>query len=572
MSDADAARAALADWRGIRVRNSWDDDPLLHRVLGRLLGADDADALGHELRGLAGRLDDGFDARVARCNRDENLPRVERHDADGRPMETVVFHPDHHEIGRVFWGSGALAALGEPGHEVASGARLYLLDQFGEAGHACPVACTAGAIRLLRDVGTDDQRRRYLPPLLETDYDRRLHAAQFVTEVQGGSDVGRNEVLAVADPTAPGGWRLVGEKWFCSVADAGLFVVSARPEGAAAGTRGLGLFLVPRMVDGRPNGFRLRRLKIKLGTRSMPTGEIELDGAAAEPIGPLDGGFRNLVAIVLDTSRVHNALAACGMMRRALVDGREFAAHRVAFDHPIADFPAVQAILARMHVRTAAAVATTFRLLDQTDRLDTGRGSDALRAARRIGVMVNKYWTAVQATRVARDGIELLGGNGTIEDFSILPRLYRDSIVIESWEGTHNTLCAQIVRDFAVRGLHEPWLDQLADEVAGLPASDAGDAASVAHQLLDEVRDRIRRLVDADAVTASSWMRSVIDRMAVLTDWVALATQARWDAEHGAPSSLADVLALYHRLEVDPRDRLDDPDRLELERRLASAD
>jgi alkylation response protein AidB-like acyl-CoA dehydrogenase len=572
MSDADAARTALADWRATRDRNPYDDDPLLGRILDRLLGADAARELGLVLRGLGGRLDRDFDERVARCNRDQNLPRVDRHDADGHPIETVVFHPDHHHVGRVFWGSGALAALGEPGHEVASGARLYLLDQFGEAGHACPVACTAGAIRLLRDVGTDDQRRRLLPPLLDTDYDRRLHAAQFVTEVQGGSDVGRNEVRAVADPEAPGGWRLYGEKWFCSVADAGLFVVSARPDGAPTGTRGLGLFLVPRMIDGRPNGFRLRRLKIKLGTRSMPTGEIELDGAAAEQIGPLDGGFRNLVGIVLDTSRVHNALAACGMMRRALVDGRAFATRRIAFEHRIADFPAVQAILARMQVRTAAALATTFRLLDQTDRLDTGRGSDGLRAARRIGVMVNKYWTAAHATRVARDGIELLGGNGTIEDFSILPRLYRDTIVIESWEGTHNTLCAQIMRDFAVRSLHQPWLAQLAHEVDALTGPDDAGIVTAARRLLDDVGQRIRRLAQVDERTAASWVRSVIDRMAVLTDWVALATQARWDADQGATSHLDDVLALYHRLEVEPRDRLDDPDRLELERRLASAD
>jgi alkylation response protein AidB-like acyl-CoA dehydrogenase len=100
-------------------------------------------------------------------------------------------------------------------------------------------------------------------------------------------------------PDRPGWYRLEGEKWFCSVADAGLFVVSARPEGAPAGTRGLALFLVPRMVDGAPNRFALRRLKYKLGTRSMATGEIELEGALGELVGPLDGGFRNLVAIVL---------------------------------------------------------------------------------------------------------------------------------------------------------------------------------------------------------------------------------------------------------------------------------
>jgi alkylation response protein AidB-like acyl-CoA dehydrogenase len=566
MSDTDSARAALEEWRSLRDRNAFDDDPFLQRLLARLLGNRRSAELGEELHNLADQLDGDFDDRVARCNRDENLPRVARHDADGRPTEEVVFHPDHHEVGRVFWGSGALAVLGAPGNEVAAGARIYLLDQHGEAGHACPVACTAGALRLLRDVGTDEQSERFLPALLDTDYDRRLHAAQFVTEVQGGSDVGLNEVRAVQDETAPGGWRLYGEKWFCSVADAGLFVVSARPDDAAPGTRGLGLFLVPRNLDGRPNGFALRRLKIKLGTRSMPTGEIEFDGAAAEPIGSLGDGFRNLVGIVLDTSRFHNAVAACGLMRRALVDARAFAARRVAFTRAIADYPSVQAILARMSVRTRAALATTFRLLDQTDRVDTGRGGDDLRAARRIGVMINKYWTAVHATRVARDGIEILGGNGTIEDFSIMPRLYRDAIVVESWEGTHNTLCAQVLRDFVARGLHESWLAQMRCEVDQLSHPDYGP---VAVALLEALDRRIARLVDADELTAAAWIRSVVDVMAVLTDWVALASQAQWEVESGGEDDVRDVLALYHRLEIKPRDRLDDPERINLERRLA---
>jgi alkylation response protein AidB-like acyl-CoA dehydrogenase len=404
--------------------------------------------------------------------------------------------------------------------------------------------------------------------LLDADYDRRLHAAQFVTEVQGGSDVGLNEVRAVPDPAAPGGWRLFGEKWFCSVADAGLFVVSARPEGAPDGTRGLGLFLVPRELEGRPNGFALRRLKIKLGTRSMPTGEIEFDGAAAEPIGDIGDGFRNLVGIVLDTSRFHNAVAACGLMRRAFSDARAYARHRVAFGHPIIDYPSVQEILARMKLRSRAALATTFRLLDQTDRADIGRGDDDLRAARRIGVMVNKYWTAIQATRVARDGIEILGGNGTIEDFSVLPRLYRDAIVIESWEGTHNTLCAQILRDFRARDLHRPWLDQIAREVDEVRSAGVGDLGELAASLLDDLRHRIDRLVDAEEITAAAWIRGVVDRMAVLTDWVSLATQAAWETRRDLDTGTADMLELYRRLELDSRDRMDDDDRMALETRI----
>lgn len=566
--DGAAARGALDAWRLGRSRNPYHDDPFFRRILSRTLGPDLA-AFEPRLTALGDRLDEGHEQRVARCNRDEHLPVVRRHDPHGHPVESVDFHPDHHEVGRVFWGSGVLQVLADEGGDVRCGALAYLLDQHGEAGHACPVACTAGAIKLLQRVGSADQRERWLPGLLETDYDRRLHAAQFVTEVQGGSDVGSNEVRAVPDPGAPGGWRLWGEKWFCSVADAGLFVVSARPDGAPAGTRGLGLFLAPRLVDGAPNGFQLRRLKVKLGTRSMPTGEIEFAGAAASPIGSLDGGFKNLVGIVLDTSRVHNAVAACGLMRRALVEARAYAAHRTAFDRPILDFPAVQALIARMRVRTEAAVASTFRLLEMGDALATRPDDRELEASRRIAVMLNKYWTSIQATRVARDGIEILGGNGTIEDFSPMPRLYRDAIVIESWEGTHNTLCAQVLRDMASRGLHRPWLAGLAAEVESLTRPEIGELAAEARRLLNTVTSRIDRLLEADPVTASAWIRDVVESMCVVTDWVALTTQAQWDVEHGAAGALDDSMALYRRLEITPRDRLDDPERVPLEERLA---
>jgi len=222
-----------------------------------------------------------------------------------------------------------------------------------------------------------------------------------------------------------------------------------------------------------------------------------------------------------------------------------------------------------MKLRSRAALATTFRLLDQTDRVDTGRGDDALRAARRIGVMVNKYWTAIQATRVARDGIEVLGGNGTIEDFSVLPRLYRDAIVIESWEGTHNTLCAQVLRDFKVRDLHRPWLDQIALEIEELQRSGVGDHAEIGGSLLDDLRRRIDRLVDAEEMTAAAWIRDVVDRMAVLTDWVSLATQTAWETRQGSDTGTGDVLDLYRRLELEARDRMDDTDRIALEARIA---
>jgi alkylation response protein AidB-like acyl-CoA dehydrogenase len=296
-------------------------------------------------------------------------------------------------------------------------------------------------VRALRTHASDELRERFLPPLLETDYDRAQRGAQFLTERHGGSDVGANRAEAVPDGDT---WRLYGEKWFCSVADADQFLVTARPHGAPEGTRGIGCFLVAS-ADG---GFRIRKLKDKLGTRALATGEIEFDGAAAYPLGPLDDGFRIAVS-VLNTSRWLNAVGSSGLMRRAWRVASEFAAEREAFGQVIAEFPLVRENLAVITAETEGAAASTAVLTDLVDRLDRGEASDEDVAWYRVLVNANKFVSSQAATKVVRRAIETLGGNGTIEDFSPLPRLYRDAIVFESWEGTHNVLCAQVLRDLS---------------------------------------------------------------------------------------------------------------------------
>jgi acyl-CoA dehydrogenase len=366
-----------------------------------------------------------IDPAVEECER--TPPRL---DGDGE----IEFHPAYHRAGRAVWASGI---VGAPAREQAS--LFYALSQAGEGGHACPVVCTAGLVRALRTVASDELRERFLPPLLETDYDLAQRGAQFLTERQGGSDVGANRVEAVQDGAA---WRLHGEKWFCSVADADQFVVTARPRGAPAGTRGIGCFLVPR----EGGGFRLRRLKDKLGTRALATGEIEFEGAVAYPLGPLEDGFKTAVS-VLNTSRWLNAVGSTGLMRRAYAVASEFAGEREAFGGPIGRFPLVRENLGVMRSEEAAARASTRHLTELVARIDDGSASEADVVWHRLLVNANKVVTSLAATKVVRRGIETLGGNGTIEDFSPLPRLWRDAIVFESWEGTHNVLCAQVLRD-----------------------------------------------------------------------------------------------------------------------------
>jgi alkylation response protein AidB-like acyl-CoA dehydrogenase len=351
---------------------------------------------------------------------------------DGR----VEFDEAYHRAGRAVWATGIVGA-----GAVEQAALFYEIAQAGEGGHACPVVCTAGLVRALRAQASDELRERFLGPLLETDYDRAQRGAQFLTERHGGSDVGANRVEAVPDGDR---WRLHGEKWFCSVADADLFLVTARPRGAPDGTRGIGCFLVAS-TDG---GFRIRKLKDKLGTRALATGEIEFEGAAAYPLGLLEDGFRIAVG-VLNTSRWLNAIGSGGLMRRALRVASEFATEREAFGQVISEFPLVRENLAVIKAETEGAAASTAELTALVDRIDRGEASDEDVAWHRVLVNANKFVTSLAATMVVRRAIETLGGNGTIEDFSPLPRLYRDAIVFESWEGTHNVLCAQVLRDLA---------------------------------------------------------------------------------------------------------------------------
>ncbi len=232
--DADG-RAAIARWEESRPDNFYDAAPLLVHGLRAHLGDDSFGDLEPRLRAFGGAVAGVVDPAVAAIESRHASPAV---DGDQR----VRFDPEYAEAGRAVWATGV---VGAPAFEQA--ALLYLLAQAGEGGHACPVVCTAGLVRALRRNGPDALRDRFLPPLLEPDYDRADRGAQFLTEIQGGSDVGANRVEAVPDGDA---WRLFGEKWFCSVADADQFVVTARPRGAPEGTRGIGCFLVPRAVDG----------------------------------------------------------------------------------------------------------------------------------------------------------------------------------------------------------------------------------------------------------------------------------------------------------------------------------
>jgi acyl-CoA dehydrogenase len=514
------ARAAIARARE-EVAAGWYDPHL-----DALLGLHGRAAVRADVRAFAAACAGRLDALAAEANLAPNLPQLRRWDAVGNRIEQVVLHPATTALGDAAWEAGILADWAAR-QDLDALAKVHLLAQCGEAGQCCPIACTAGLVRILQ--GTDAAVPEDWVSGLAARGADRLWASQFLTEIQGGSDVGANVLVARAHPD--GGAALSGEKWFCSVIDAPLFLVTARPEGARAGTAGLGAYVVPRTRGGVPNGFAIRRLKDKLGTRSMASAEVDFDGAVAVRVGD----FKDVVETVLNTSRVFNAVCCAGFMARAEREARAYARHRVAFGQPIARFPAVARLLARARTEAFAARSLSLRLAAWTP------AGAVEQAAWRMLVNLGKSWTAAVAPSVIHDAIDVFGGNGAIEDFSVLPRLLRDSIVTEAWEGGHGVLSSQVLRD-ARRGLLDPLFDTLA-AWAG-PSGEAPACAAGLHDRLAECRARWARVVATPAdASGEPYARDLVEELRPVAMAAGLLADLRAGVEVPAlPEAIAHLL------------------------------
>ena len=547
------ARQALLDWQADKQTSFYQRDPNLQQVLHRLLDAQRMAAVAPQLEALGEAAATTMDASAREEDFIGNHPQLDRWSAMGVRQEAIRFHPAHHVTGEVAWRSGIMLQQSEPGHTVEQMALFYLLSHNGEAGALCSITCTAGLIRALQMVGDDELRARFLPPLLSDDYATRQHGAQFMTEVQGGSDVGANAV--VASPADDGTWRIHGEKWFCSNIDADQYLMTARVvEGdthqpVRDGTRGLGLFLVPRRLDdGSVNHFAIRRLKDKLGTRTLASAEVDFAGAVAYAVGDVEHGFRSAVNWVLNTSRLMNAVACAGVMQRATLEAVTYARHRSAFGRPIIEYPLVQEAIAELRSETAAATASSFAIAHLVDLLDTGRADATTDATYRLLVNINKMITSVRGSQMVHRAIEVLGGNGAIESFSILPRLYRDMVVLESWEGTHNVLCLQVLRDAVRYRVHEGWALEMRNHLYQITDPDMAGQRATVEAALDAALATFTRL-EAQSHTqgeafAQAHARRWVEQLAVVTQAVLLLAEAHWSHNH-APDLDKPQLAAY---------------------------
>src|SRR5215831_15355926 len=522
-------RADLVEWVCAQSVNFYETDRHLRTLLEFYWGADRLRAHAERLSKFGDEAAMIVDPAVRRANLAENLPRLDRYSATGERTEEVAHSADHHLAGRYIYGSGAMSVYAEPESNLL--ALVYLSSYNGEAGHNCPLACTAGVIKTLQHAGGEELKKRYLPRLLDPNYVTRFHGAQFLTEIQGGSDVGANACAATLVDARENKWLINGEKWFCSNVTADLALITARPEGSVSGTKGLGLFLVPRRLDdGSPNGIHIRRLKDKLGTKTLATAEVDFKDAIAHQIGEPGRGFQHAMDFVINTSRLYNAVGSAGAARRAYLIAWTYAQHRRAFGSAIKEFPLTQETLAEMRAVTMAITSGSLYLAHLRDEIEAGRADEAGGQFFRLAVNLNKYRSSISATDVIRRGIEILGGNGAMENFSVLPRLLRDSVIFEAWEGAHNTLIAQSARDIRRLKLGEPFCARLDGWFRALAGEEWRDRGLEQVRIL---RDELDSIISADELSAGVLFKPLADRMMWLFYVARLAIEAEWEEARG---------------------------------------
>jgi alkylation response protein AidB-like acyl-CoA dehydrogenase len=505
------------------------------------------------LGGLAGgHLDEC--ARLA----DRHVPVLHQRDRFGRDAQSIEYHPAYRELERAAFGEYGIHAMSirkgilgwpEKYPVVAKHAFTFLFNQ-AEFGLGCPINVTDGCAKLLANFGSESLKARYLDGLTQTDMSKLTQGGQFMTEKEGGSDVGKLTTIAVEEGDH---WRLSGEKWFCSNADAEVVMLLARPQGAVGGTRGVGLFLMPRRLeDGSQNHYRIVRLKDKLGTRSMASGEIKLEGAIAYAVGKLDRGFVQMAEMV-NSSRLSNGVKSTALMRRAHHDAMTVAQNRVVFGSRIIDLPLARRQLMKIMLATEQALSMSFVTADALDRAEAGSQDAA--ALLRILTPTLKFRATRDARKVCGDALEMRGGIGYIEEFAT-SRLLRDAHLGSIWEGTGNIVALDALKRAV--GRHGADAALAADLHARLD-----DSANVPQAWRDRLRNLTDRAIDfAREVAARTDNEAEARRATSLLYHVASAVALAWEGGRIHEMRGDARRLLLSRLVIDHRVSVGDPFRL----------
>jgi hypothetical protein len=557
-----AARYATERYLGATGLNWWRCDPTLQFLIRYHFRPDDLAWAEPHLDRIGSVMGGPISERAELTDKDP--PRLERYDRWGHDVSEVVLPPSFLASRREVLDNSftapsvrAEAAARGVNTTMLNAAHSYMLDQ-AEIGMACALG-TGGdmVVSLVRQFAPDDIRERVMAKFESGEW--AGETIQSLTERTGGSDLAELETTATPDGDA---WRLNGLKWFASNVNGQAWVVLAKPEGAPDSARGIATFLVLReRRDGTRNGIRIRRLKDKLGTKAVASGEVEfvdaeaflLSGQGDGESGAGDGKGLSRMMTMTNGARLGIAMMGLGCARRALVEALCYARARTAFGKPLIEQPLMQRKLAELIVEVEAAQALVFDGFDPNHRLRIGAPLIKLRASR-LGITA------------ASDAVEVHGGNGYVENWPVA-RILRDAQVNPLWEGPDNILCLDVRRGIERDNADVAFLDRLR---AALERAPAGDATAVlVGERVEQLAAAIDRWKALDRTTAELRLFPLAELMVDVYAAALLLEQAGYEQRELGSDRKALVARLYvrrHLAELGPLRGIDEPRSEELER------
>ncbi|WP_193096357.1 acyl-CoA dehydrogenase family protein [Brevibacterium sp. FME17] len=508
--------------------NYVDLDPALQPLIESYLEPADRDRLAPVLAAL------GADAaeRLAPLAdvADKNPPTLAQFDREGDRVDAIDYHASYQELQKAAYEEYGLSALSHRGlhgwDDLPPHLVKYILSYVfvqAEFGLACPVSMTDAAARTLRKFGEGQQITEAIDRLISTDPDHRFTGAMFMTEIHAGTDIAQTSTVAERDGE---NWKLSGRKWFASNPDADIILTLARFPGGDDTTRGVGLFMLPkRRPDGSKNSYVIDRLKDKLGTRSMPSGEVTLDGAYAVQVGKLDRGFRQMAEMV-NTSRLSNAMRATALMRRSINEALAHARTRVVFGKPLIEAPLMRMTLLPLQAEAEAALGLVFYCGDMLQRGDAGDESAA--AQIRVLTPLAKHYICKRARFVTGEAMEIRGGRGYIEEWPDA-RLVRDSHLGSIWEGSSNVIALDVLRCMRKQDTHRLLAKTMEEKLIPITLAEAGPEVRELLTRWTAIVDRGDVILGAESDVAEALIGGYADDLAQLIMATLLLEQA--DAE-----------------------------------------
>jgi alkylation response protein AidB-like acyl-CoA dehydrogenase len=540
----------------------WDADPNLRQLVERLAHKDDRAFAEKHLQNMGSVIGERLAPRSELT--DKNPPRLEKYDHWGVEVNEVVHHQSALDNKRDLWDNGFLglrwtdeAKNTSAGHipPVVQTGFLYLLNQ-ADTGMACGIGMTSSAAGVINRHAPPHIKDLFLPHLTAMNFGEAWAGGMFMTEIQGGSDLASSECTATK--AADGTWRINGAKWFCSNLDAEAILTLARPEGGREGLPGLATFMVPKWrSDGTRNGTHIRRLKDKLGTKSVPTGEVDFIDAEAYLMGreageaparletddlddaaARDGRGINRMMEMVQGSRFGVALMGLGIMRRSFLESAIYAHHRSAFGQLIADYPLVRETLVDMAVEVEAGCALAFEAAEAG-----GRRDEESRRLYRILVPLAKFRCTRKGVELASQAVEMHGGNGYIENWPVARQL-RDAQCHPIWEGTENIICLDVLRAMQKDHADDALFARVEQSLGTAEHAALSATASQVGRSVDECREAIAYLDRAPQDLRLLHARRLTAFMADVAQAALLVEEGAWELEHKGSARKA-IVARY---------------------------